>query len=579
MPGARKLSSTLLRALIATAVTLVSFPGGAAEPEKQLPSLELVLRPQATGDADRSGIAVTMTLIAPGVAAGDALVRMPLKIVGVPTARYDGNAIAATDAQGPLTLTAQDEPPTPQWIYRDWKISRATVGDVVLTYRAPPRHVTAATNNGPLFDLREEAGGFAGAGIGFLALPTKEGAYHIHLKWDLSESPAGSRGEWSLGDGDVDVIATAETLGYSYYAVGPLKSVPVQNDDKFGLYWLGDPPFDAAVLGQHISALYMEMVGFFGDTHSKYRVFMRQNPYEGTGGSALSGSFMFGYHPAAKTTVESLQGLLAHEMTHNWPAMEGEHGDTAWYSEGTAEYYSLLLSHRAGQLSTDKFLEAINERALGYYQNPYLRLSNPQAAKIFWTDPIAQTVPYGRGFIYLEITDAAIRTSSHGKHSLDDVVREMYRREERHEPYGIPQWLDLVGNEIGRKQARIFYDAMVSGAVQTPMANRFEPCFRVARHESRTFQLGFARASLNDDRIVKDLEVDSAAARAGIQNGDVITSVTGMIDATRDATRMLTLGVRQDGVERNVTYLPRGNVIAGFEWKRDERMPESQCKF
>jgi hypothetical protein len=140
------------------------------------PRLDLVMKPHAPGDQN-SYLAVSMTLESPKVAAGDTLIHIPLKIVGIPTARYDGNAIAARDDSGPLELIAEDEPPTPQWIYRHWKVTRATVGDVVVTYKAPPRQVTATTNNGPLFDLREEAGGFAGAGVGFLALPVKEGPY------------------------------------------------------------------------------------------------------------------------------------------------------------------------------------------------------------------------------------------------------------------------------------------------------------------------------------------------------------------------------------------------------------------
>ena len=82
---------------------------------------------------------------------------MPLRIVGVPTARYDGNAIEASDDQGKLSLVAEDEPETPIGINRHWKATRDTSGDVRLVYRAPPRQVTAATNNGPLFDLRFES--------------------------------------------------------------------------------------------------------------------------------------------------------------------------------------------------------------------------------------------------------------------------------------------------------------------------------------------------------------------------------------------------------------------------------------
>jgi hypothetical protein len=543
-----------------------------------LPELDLVLRPHATGGRE-SYIGVRETLVRPGLASGATLVRMPLTIVGIPTARYDGNAITASDARGALALTTAEEPPTPQGIYRDWKVPRATVGDVLLTYRAPPRLVTAATNNGPLFDLREEAGGFAGAGIGFLALPARQGPYRIRLTWDLRDEPAGSRGEWSLGDGDVEVSAPAEALGFSYYAVGPLKSIPPRNDGKFGLYWLADPPFDVRLLGERIRSLHATMSGFFGDSTSSYRVFMRQNPYEGSGGSAFPGSFMFGYNPREKPTLDELQGLIAHEMTHNWPALEGEHGDTAWYSEGTAEYYSLLLSHRGGELSTGEFLAAINEKAAAYYTNPYLRLTNREAAKLFWTDPIAQTVPYGRGFLYLIITDAAIRSRSHGKRSLDEVVLELYRRKVQGRPYGIPEWLELIGREIGAPRARAAYERMIGGAVQIPPRTRFAPCLELTKQSTRAFQLGFARSSLNDARIVRELDPGSAAARAGIRDGDRIIDVAHLKEArSNDATR-ITLTLRRTGTDVAVSYLPRGKVLEKYSWIRNPAVAESACQF
>ena len=536
------------------------------------------MKPHASGDQN-SYIAVRMTLESPNVAAGEQLIHIPLKIVGIPTARYDGNAITARDDSGPLELTAEDEPPTPQWIYRHWKVSRATVGDVVVTYNAPPRQVSAATNNGPLFDLREEAGGFAGAGVGFLALPVKDGPYQVHLKWDLADAPAGSRGEWSLGDGDTNVEVPAQVLAFSYYAVGPLHSIPVINTGKFGLYWLAQPSFDMAALGERIMSLYGTLSTFFGDTNSSYHVFTRQNPYEGTGGSALAHSFMFGYHPQSQPSVDDLQDLLAHEMTHNWPEMDGEHGDTAWYTEGTAEYYSLLLSHRGGQLSTDKYLADINERADAYYSNPFLNLTNPQAARIFWTDPTAQTVPYGRGFLYLLNTDAEIRARSHGKHSLDDVVLELYRRDVRKEPHGIAQWLDLVGQELGAGRAKSEYDAMVAGVTLVPAEHRFSPCFSLVPRVDHIFQLGFARASLNDGGVIHDLAPDSAAARAGIKDGDQVVAVSGLVEARKYEGRSLSLTLHRADQQVAVAYVPRGAEVAGYGWVRNRRAADQTCKF
>ena len=71
------------------------------------------------------------------------------------------------------------------------------------------------TNNGPLFDMRREGAGFEGAGIGFLAVPPGETPYRVTLDWDFRGMPAGSRGVWSLGEGRVERVATAQQLAFS----------------------------------------------------------------------------------------------------------------------------------------------------------------------------------------------------------------------------------------------------------------------------------------------------------------------------------------------------------------------------
>ncbi len=537
------------------------------------PGLDLVLAPH--GD---DYVGVTMTLDDPKLSAGAGLVKLPLILVGIPSARYDGDALTARDDKGPLPLIQTEQPPTPQGVYRQWSTTRATVGDVVVSYKAPPRPVTASTNNGPLFDLRKESGGFMGAGVGFLATPMGEGPYSVNLKWDLADAPAGSRGVWTHGEGDVHVVLPAEALAFSYYGVGPLQSYPAKSDGHFGLFWLSEPPFDAAGLGGKIQSLYAVTSDFWGEKDASYRVFMRQNPYAGRGGSALGPSFMFGYNAESKPTADSLQGLLAHEMAHNWPSMEGEHGDTAWYSEGTAEFYSLLLAHRGGLLTTDQYLEEINERASGYYTNPYRGLTNAAAARIFWSDPTAQTVPYGRGFMYLVQTDGAIRAASDGKHSLDDVVRELRRRQNAGEPYGIAQWLELVGKALGADRAKADYDAMAAGGLLVASPERFAPCFDRVKQTERPFVLGFARASLSKGKI-SDLEAGSAAAKAGVKDGDEVLSSSPIDPVRKDETVPMLLTLKRDGTELTISYLPRGEPVESYRWTRRAGVADAACKF
>ncbi|RSL86283.1 hypothetical protein CEP52_015863 [Fusarium oligoseptatum] len=113
------------------------------------------------------------------------------------------------------------------------------------------------------------------------------------------------------------------------------------------------------------------------------------------GGTALTRSFTFGWFHESSTTDERLEFLLAHEMTHNWPAITvGNDSAISRYAEGAAEYYSLRLLWRNGQISTEVYLQAMNTRIESYYLNPYANLSDKEAYDQSWVIPQAQTIPY-----------------------------------------------------------------------------------------------------------------------------------------------------------------------------------------
>lgn len=568
----------VIRHILSTIMLLLTAavaPPVAAQPGPP-PALNLTLRPvSASGTVDR--VEVRMEIEAPALAAGDPLLRLPLTIVGIPTAAYQAAEIDARDAEGRLALTQSDEPARPEGVYRRYLVSRGTSGNVVVRFAARPRVVGPTTNNGPLFDMRAEAGGMMGAGISFLALPVREGPFRVTLDWDLSAMPAGSRGVWSLGEGRVEAVGPAQQLAFSYYAAGPLHRYPDQ-PGPMGIYWLADAPFAMDDLAARIFRLYSTMAAFFDDRNSTYRVFVRQHPYRGQGGTGAARSFMFGYHPPSSPTVDELQELLAHEIAHNWPAMQGEHGETAWYSEGAAEYYSLIFAHRAGLLDRAGLLREVNQRAGNYYTHPFRALTNEEAARRFWSDPFVQQVPYGRGFLYLAQTDAAIRRASNGRRSLDDVVGEIRRRQNAGEPYGIPVWLDLVGAEIGRATAERDYRRMTSGTA-IPPEGAFAPCFAAVSEPRPVFDLGFARRSLNDEATVRELRADSNAARAGLHEGDVILSYTELRELTVDPAARMTLRIRRDGAEQEISYLPRGAPVEHWRFVDNEAVPTAQCRF
>ena len=136
-----------------------------------------------------------------------------------------------------------------------------------------------------------------------------------------------------------------------------------------------------------------------------------------------------------------------------------------------------------------------------------------------------------------------------------------------------------MGQEIGADKARAGYELMTSGGLLVPPKGLYGPCLVVEPHPARPFQLGFARASLNDDRVVKDLEPGSAAAQAGIRDGDVITEVSDLTVVRKDETAPLKLTLRRGETTTTVSYLPRGAPVEGYRWARDPKTPETACRF
>lgn len=530
------------------------------------PRLDVELTPKAhSGKVD--AVQVKLRVEAPGVAAGQMLLRMPLVVVGIPTAAYSAEAITVNDAAGPLTLRGVDEAPTPTATYRQYLADRATVGDVSVSYVGTPRQVNAQTPPGPFFDLRTEGDGLLGAGVYFLALPPEDRPYRIGMTWRLEGLPTGTRGIWSLGEGEQHTVGPTQTLAYSIYATGPVKSEPEDGKGDFGLYWLTTSPFDMRALAKDTRALYRYMAKFFNDEQASYRIFARRNPYPAGGGNALEKSFIFGYGGAGESAVGGDQLLLAHEMAHNWPRLDDneDNVETAWYTEGTAEFYSSALALRAGVIDLDKFITLVNGRAAEYAGNPFKSLSNSEVGKLFWKDARAQRLPYGRGFMYLARVDAQLRAATRGARSLDDLVLEMYARRVAGKKAGLAQWRGLVRRNLGANGIADF-EAMVAGKDIVPPANTFGPCLKPVFYQLRPFDVGFYGMSSG---VVQELRPDSAAAAAGIQNGDKILSSPALLKAAQQREdAVLVLDLLRGEQAMKISYVPRRPQVAAWRWER-----------
>jgi hypothetical protein len=306
-----------------------------------VPSLNLTLTPLFDADTGHvAAISAAMSVQSPELRDGATLVTLALVIGNVPTSRYDGDALQARDDHGPLPLVQRDDDSTRE---RAWYLARETAGDVVLTFVAYPRNVTAETPPGPRVDLIRDQGGLNGGGATFIPTYARPDAvFDLRVEWNLIGAPAGTSGVWSFGEAPVATRrAPAGELSDSFYAVGPLKHYTSAYTPGYGMYWMGTPHlFDITAVAMGVEQLFNHMSSFFEDPGVSYRIFFRRTA-RGWGGTATSWSFMLEWSDAMidfPNPLESLLFLISHEMVHNWPTLQQSKDDSeegeAWYTEG-----------------------------------------------------------------------------------------------------------------------------------------------------------------------------------------------------------------------------------------------------
>ena len=355
---------------------------------------------------------------------------------------------------------------------------RAPDGEVKWSMKLLPRVLPEGYRSSPYYDFRAEPLGLNGSNmfsIIFPAVPIQT-PVAVHLDWDLSEMPEGARGIWSYGEGAVDKVLPLWQIMITLYNTGMMHAV---EEDGFGVYWFSEPNFDAESVARRMLPIFHYEKNYFGDGDAQFRVFLRRDPFvNSNGGSACPYAFISGYSAYGGADPERWFNTLLHEMTHTWPSMTDFNvGEGPWFSEGGTEYYCTILPYKGGfvdaKFTVDRLNEKIRDR---YLDNIYRNLSNEEIAEIQWKDRRAQTVPYGRGFLYLANLEAKLKRL--GKGSIDELVR----KHSIVRPVTPKEWEDFVVEKLGDEGLRDFED-MKAGKIPVLEADLFGSDIVTVPHE------------------------------------------------------------------------------------------------
>jgi predicted metalloprotease with PDZ domain len=540
----------------------------------------ITLHVQAGADGQVDAVVVDEAIPMPATPADTTVLAMPHVSSNVPTIAASVGELEARDDQGALQLRYRDQGEGADR-QRQWYATRQVAGTLRFSYRAAMTQALAARGAAPPTELRSEERAFSGAGVTFLLHPPA-GKHDIALHWDLDALGPQARALSSLQDGNAEGVSM-DALDSSYFMAGHIGLYP-QAPDTSGFFsaWQGTPPFDAAKLLAWTRDLRRHYQAFFATPATPYGVFLRRNKVNPGGGMGMHHSFIVTYDDTRGNDPQQLELTLAHEMFHTFQPRLGADYDgggglaASWFNEGMAVFYQARLPLRYGMIDADAFLKDLNYTAARYYTNLLGNTPNREVPAGFWKDTRIRTLPYDRGFLYFVTVDDAMRKASGGQRSLDDLMLEMLARQ-RQGRIEQADWEAVLRAHLGEDAVRQLH-AMLDGAAPLPASDAFGPCFERLSRPLRRYELGFAPEVLTESpRVVRGLVPGSAAARAGVRNGDQITRPVGQDQLQGEQDGILTLQLLRDGTPLEVSYQPRGETVDTWQWQRKAGSDAAHC--
>jgi predicted metalloprotease with PDZ domain len=288
--------------------------------------------------------------------------------------------------------------------------------------------------------------------------------------------------------------------------------------------------------------------------------------------------------------------LASHEYFHAWHVKRSKpaafvpyrldrrnHTRLLWVFEGVTSYYQDLLLLRSGVIGAGVFLQRIGELLTRVYRTPgRFRQSLAESSFDAWDvlyrpeahHPNTSISYYTKGALVALALDLKLRLDTGGRRSLDDVVRELWRR------YGTrgigveEDGFERLAAEVSGLDLREFFDLAVRGTADLPLGDllaRFAVTLELRAAAGPDDRGGVARPANGEllalgvttrDR-EHGLELTSVldggpAERAGLHPGDVLVAIDRLRVTSRNLARRL---ARFEAGERVTASVFRGDEL------------------
>jgi predicted metalloprotease with PDZ domain len=285
-----------------------------------------------------------------------------------------------------------------------------------------------------------------------------------------------------------------------------------------------------------------------------------------------------------------------------------------WFAEGVTSTYAAYALERAGIWSRAQFMADLGAQITELESRPARAWQSAEESSLdTWFDkyplydrPDFSISYYNKGQLLGVALDILIRDATENRASLDDVMRRMneeyaHRGRFYADSTGIEEAVEQIvraanggasagaaANSAASGEFKDFFRRYVNGTSEMPFADLLARAgFTLKVEGERRAALGFGiERNLVGTVIVVNVDLSSAAAQAGLREGDIILSIDGA-EVPRNVDRWLrgrapgeTVRVRfrRDGREGEVSFTLGQQSAQVYSVEENARPSESQLR-
>ncbi len=243
---------------------------------------------------------------------------------------------------------------------------------------------------------------------------------------------------------------------------------------------------------------------------------------------------------------EFLAAVGAHEFFHLWnvkrirPASlepvdyaREQYSRALWFAEGVTNTYGSFTLVRTGIWSKQQFYADLGEQIAEIEARPANRWQSAEESSLdawlekyaIYNQPDMSVSYYTKGQILGVLLDILIRDRSDNRKSLDDVLRELNTNfAKQGKFYRESDDIRATAEKVAGGSFEEFFRQYVGGTVSLPYENILDLAgLKLHKSQHKRATLGFvASRDAGTGLVVRSVEAESFAAKAGLRAGDVI---------------------------------------------------------